>query len=127
MGPPPPAPPQGAWHPLWFLLGFYAAAAAWAFAWGSGLDSPALGLAASAATAVCLGCWALADARRRGHPVPAMSRTWFVVFAAAVVPGYAVWSRGWRGAGWAALAAAGWAALSFAAALAGGVLAFLWR
>lgn len=57
--------------------------------------------------AYVLGWWALVDARRRGSPIPFLARQWFFL-CPILVPGYAIWSRGWRGAGWVALLVAAW-------------------
>ncbi|HEY1187731.1 MAG TPA: hypothetical protein VGE74_08740 [Gemmata sp.] len=58
------------------------------------------------AFAVCLGWWAVTDARRRRRPIPVLSRPWFFLLAPVVVPGYVIWSRRWYGVGWVALHAA---------------------
>lgn len=50
--------------------------------------------------AVCLGWWAVVDARCRHHPFPLMTQPWIILFGAVAGPGYVIWSRRWRGAGW---------------------------
>jgi len=60
------------------------------------------------AMAVCLGAWAIADARRRQKPIPRSQKLWYVVFAGLVVPGYVILTRGWRGLGWVVFHAATW-------------------
>ncbi|AWM40548.1 hypothetical protein C1280_28580 [Gemmata obscuriglobus] len=76
------------------------------------------------ATAVCLGWWAVVDARRRRHPIPLLSRPWFFLLAPVVVPGYVIWSRRGWGAGLVALHAALWYGTGFAVMHIGGVIVF---
>lgn len=61
---------------------------------------------------VGLGWWAIVDARVRGHVIPLLSKSWFLLFSFFLVPGYIVWSRGWRGAGWIVLIGATWTILA---------------
>ncbi|MHC5540359.1 hypothetical protein ACYOEI_19230 [Singulisphaera rosea] len=55
-----------------------------------------------------LGWWALTDAKNRGRPIPLSAQPWFVLLAPSLVPGYLVWTRGWRGVLWVMLHAIGW-------------------
>ena len=55
------------------------------------------------------------------RPIPAMSHHWFVLLAGLLVPGYIIWSRGWRGAGWVMLHGFLWYASATIALLVGGV------
>lgn len=109
---PPPVPPGRPRHTVWFLAAFYADAVAVGVHSIRPSDPSPLDLVGPVALALCLGWWAVVDARRRRHPIPASSRVWFFVFAGIVVPGYVVYSRGWRGAGWVALHGALWYAVA---------------
>ena len=40
--------------------------------------------------------------------MPVLSKPWFFLFAGFVVPGYVIWSRGWRGVGWVLLHSVLW-------------------
>ena len=77
--------------------------------------------------AVCLGTWAIADARQRGQPIPRSQRLWFFAFATLVVPGYVVVTRGWKGLGWVLVHAAAWMTVFAAAMVFTGILLFLLR
>lgn len=66
----------------------------------------------SVAMAICLGTWAVVDAGHRRYKIPMSSQAWFVLFAGVVVPGYVIWSRGWRGLGWVILHSILWCALT---------------
>jgi hypothetical protein len=72
----------------------------------------------AAVLAVALGWWAVADARARWRPIPLLARPWFFVFAGLLVPGYVIWSRGWRGAVWVAVSVVGWVGVAIVVALA---------
>ncbi len=87
-------------HTAWFLMGYYALAAAWGIrqVWMS--EHSGLDLIFTLLSALLLGWWAIVDAERRNHPIPMMARAWFLLFAGIVVPGYVIWTRGWRGLGW---------------------------
>jgi len=83
----------------WFLTAFYVLAVA------NGLSSAwSEKTAADYLLGLCMtwvtGIWAIRDAMARGHPIPALSRGWFILFANPAVPVYVIWSRGWRGVGW---------------------------
>ena len=113
--------PGGARHTFWFLIAFYVLAA---FAGIRGTirvaydaQSSGLDILLPIADAVCLGCWTLADAKRRGHHIPSNTRLWFFLLAGIVVPGYVIWSRGWRGLGWVALNCIGWFAVATLASI----------
>lgn len=106
------------------MLAFYALAVVWGMRnvwfWLPSL----LDLIVPVACLICLGAWAIADARRRRHPIPILSRPWFFLMAWLLVPGYVVWNRGWRGAGWVALHAALGYVVVFAVTHIGGFIVF---
>jgi hypothetical protein len=115
-----PTPKRVPWHTRWFLLAFYALAIVNGirniYFWlPSGLD-----VLVPVLVAICLGWWATTDARRRKHPIPPLSKIWFYVLAVFLVPGYVMWSRGWRGLGWVVLNAVAWYALATVTMHAGG-------
>jgi hypothetical protein len=74
--------------------------------------------------AFCLAVWALEDARRRKYRIPSLSKPWFFLLAILVVPGYVIWSRGWRGLGWVALHAFCWFFLGVLVQQIGGTIVF---
>jgi hypothetical protein len=74
--------------------------------------------------AICLGWWAMVDARQRKRLIPRLSKPWFFLFAGLIVPGYIISSRGWRGLGWVVLHAVCWYALATAAMYAAGTIVF---
>jgi hypothetical protein len=90
------------------LIGFYALAAIWGILTVKPSQASILDLLFPIVFAICLGSWAVIDARRRRHPIPMSAQPWFILFAGVVVPGYVIWSRGWRGLGWLALHAFLW-------------------
>jgi hypothetical protein len=61
---------------------------------------------------VVLSTWAIHDSMVHGRPIPLLARAWFVIAIGIVVPGYILWSRGWRGLGWLLLHAVGWYAVA---------------
>ena len=75
-------------------------------------------------SAICLGWWALVDARRCGHSFPTLSRPWVFLFAGLVVPGYVLWSRKWRGAGWLVLHIILWYAVAIASLIGGAFMIY---
>jgi hypothetical protein len=99
-------------HTFWFPLAFYALAIVAGIRGAYASQSSKLDLLLPIAEAVCLGWWALVDARRRGHYIPTTARWWFVVLAGIVVPAYVIWSRGWRGLVWVAVNFFAWVALT---------------
>lgn len=111
-------------HTRWFLVAFCALAAAWGIRNIWFWEPSRLDLLVPIALAICLGCWAVEDARRLRHPLPVLARPWFFLLAVVVVPGYVIWSRRWRGVGWVALHTALWYALATAVMHGGGVLVF---
>lgn len=87
-------------HTRWCLATYYGLAVVWGVrSLYQERESP-LDYLEPLAMTIALGSWAIVDARRRGHPIPLLSRGWFFVFAGILVPGYAIGSKGWRGAGW---------------------------
>jgi hypothetical protein len=91
-----------------FLAVYYGLAIVWGVRSIRPAEPSVLDLLVPLVLAVTLGCWAIADARRQMRSIPLLSRHWFVLFALLLVPGYVVWSRGWRGVGWMALHSASW-------------------
>ncbi len=121
VGPPKPKPPSGR-HTFALLVAFYALAVPWGFR-NVYIQLPsALDLMFPFILAGLLCWWAVIDARRRGRPIPLLARPWFFLGAAAMVPGYIVWSRRWRGAGWIVLHAVLWMVLASAVMIAGNLL-----
>jgi hypothetical protein len=110
---------------LWFLCWLYGMAVVWGVRSLWGATPSALDLLVPLYSWCCVGYWAIADARRRGRPIPLLSEGWFLLAPPIAVPGYMVLCRGWRGAGWLVLNAMLWfilatVALLFAAAIAYG-------
>jgi hypothetical protein len=122
------AQPPPAWrgprHTRWFLVTFYALAVVWGVRNVRHAEPSGLDLLVPLALAAALGWWAIVDARRRRHPIPVLARPWFFLLAGLVVPGYVLWSRGWRGVGLVALHAALWYALATVAMHVGGVAVY---
>ena len=90
-------------HTRWFLIAYYCFAAAEGIhnirvAEASGFD-----LVLPIAFAICMGSWVIIDAERRRQPIPLLARPWFLLMAGLVVPGYVIWTRGWRGLGYVVL------------------------
>jgi hypothetical protein len=108
----PTTPERALQHTFWFLLAFYALAIVAGIRGAYASRSSDLDLLLPIAEAVCLGWWALADARRRGHDIPTTARWLFFVLAGVVVPAYIIWSRGWRGLWWVAVNLVAWVALA---------------
>ena len=106
-----------------FPLAFYGLAIVWGCRNVEYRHSSALDLLVPVALAVCVGLWALTDAKRRGHTVPMLARSWFILATGLVVPVYVIYSRGWRGVGWLVLHAVGWLALATVIMNVGG----MWR
>jgi len=128
---PPTSAPRSAtalgWHHTgWFLAVFYALAVVWGIRNIHFWQPSLLDLLVPIALAIALGCWALVDAKRRQQqqPIPILARPWFFLLAGFVVPGYVIWSRGWRGAGWVILHAGGWYGLATVIMHAGGTVVF---
>jgi hypothetical protein len=111
-------------HTRWFLVFYYLLAEL------SGVRSiwywrpSRLDFLVPPALAVALGLWVVADARRRGRPIPMFVQKWFVLLAPVLAPAYIIWSRRWRGVGWLTLHAALWYALATVTMHVGGVLVF---
>ena len=115
------APPGGYRHTYWFLASWYLLAVMWGIRDIHRAEPSHLDLLFPIALGLCPGSWAIVDARRRRRPIPMLSHHWFVLKAELLVPGYILWSRGWRGAGWMILHSLLWYALAMVALLAGGV------
>lgn len=63
--------------------------------------------------------WVIADARHRGHPIPLLAKPFFLLLSGFMLPGYIIWTRGWRGLGWMVLVLIIWYAMGFAVSYAG--------
>ena len=98
-----PAQSIGYRHTLWFLFAFYLLAVVWGVRNVHYWERSILDLLVPIAFNICTAFWALVDARRRGRPIPMFAQWIFLLFAGIVVPGYVIWTRGWRGLGWLAL------------------------
>jgi hypothetical protein len=120
----PPTAASGFWHTLWFLIAFYTLSVVWGVRNIRFREPSDLDLLMPVAFAICLGWWAIVDARRRGGPIPVLARPWFFLLAGVVVPGYVIWSRRWRGVGWVVLHAALWFVLATVAMHAGGMFVY---
>ena len=73
---------------------------------------------------LCLAIWGLEDVRRRKYKIPSNSKPYFFLFGLIVVPGYVLWSRGWKGLGWIALHAFCWLLLVVITQQIGGIVLF---
>lgn len=122
----PPGEPQDirARHTQYFFIGFYLLAVVWGIRGIYQTEASALDLLVPFALAVCLGWWALVDARHRRTPIPGSAKPWVFFLAGIVVPGYVVWSRGWRGLGWLVVHAFLWVALAAIAMHMGGMFVY---
>ncbi len=108
---------------VWFYVWFYTIAILWG-AQGAVASVQSGGDAIfQLSSALCLGMWAVADARQRQKPIPFFQQQWFFIFAGLVVPAYVIVTRGWKGIGWVALSAVSWFA---AATLAMHVAGFIY-
>jgi hypothetical protein len=121
---PTPTVTRGFWHTRWFLVAFYALAVVWGVRNVRFWEPSALDQLIPIALAICLGWWAIVDARRRRHPIPMLARPWFFLLAGLVVPGYVIWSRRWRGAVWVILLGILWFGLGTIVMHVGGVIVF---
>jgi hypothetical protein len=109
---------------LAFLFGFYALAMLWGIRNIYQTQPSGLDLLVPFGLAIWLGMWSVIDARRRGYRIPMSVQPWFFLLAGVVVPGYVVWSRGWRGVGWMILHACAWLLLATIAMNIGGMIVF---
>ena len=103
-----PEPTAGSFHTCCFLVAFYLLAVVWGVRSIYRTQVSGLDLLVPATLLICLGSWAIMDARRRRHPIPVLTQQWFLLLAVLVVPGYVIWSRRWRGLGWIALHVVVW-------------------
>lgn len=104
---------HGSMTPLaWFCIGYYALAILWGARSAVASERSAGDLVFQVMLALCLGAWAIADARRRQKPIPRSRQFWFFILAWAVVPGYVIVTRGWKGLGWTVLHFVGWYAIA---------------
>jgi hypothetical protein len=93
----------GSFHSGCFLVAFYLLAVVWGVRSIYRSEASGLDFLVPVSLSICLGSWAVVDARHRCHPIPMLSQSWFLLLAVLVVPGYVIWSRRWRGLGWLAL------------------------
>lgn len=115
----PPVPTARPRHTLRFLTAFYLLAVVWGVRSIRPDEPSGMDLLFPPVFALCLGWWAVVDARRRRHPIPLLSRSWFYFLAEPLVPLYVLWSRGWRGACWLVLNTVLWYAIVALVVLAG--------
>jgi hypothetical protein len=111
-------------HTFWFLAIFYVFAVAWGIRHIWYWVPSVVDLLMPVASAICLASWAIIDAKRRKRPIPLNSQAWFFLLAGIVVPGYVIWSRGWRGIGWVLLNLICWYMLTTVVMHAGGLMVF---
>ena len=110
-------------HLLWCLVAFYSLAVLSAarnvavHVFGTP-DATRFDLLMQIGFAFCLASWAVFDARRRRQSIPLLLQPWFLMFALVSVPGYVVWTRGWRGVGWVLLHSVCWIGLTIVAQIA---------
>jgi len=116
-------PPKPARHHA-LLTAYYATAIVWGIRCVYFDEPSRLDWLVPLLWSVILGWWAILDARHRGHPIPLLARPWFVLFAPFAVPGYVIWSRRLRGAGYVVLHGVAWYALSTAAMHIAGTLTY---
>ena len=113
--------------PLVYLGLFHLTAALWGVRLSYWWAESAFDLLVNVAAGVGLAGWAFGDARRRGRPVPVLSKQWLLVVAGPFAVWRALAARGrrgaWRGLLWAAGNAAVWVALGTAGSIAGGLFA----
>src|SRR4051794_29487850 len=86
-------------HTQNFFMGFYALAVIWGIRGIYQGQPSALDFLVPFSLAICLGWWAVVDARRRRKRISVSSLAWFFLLAGIVVPGYVIWTRKWRGVG----------------------------
>jgi hypothetical protein len=113
VSPPWPRPPRQrnpsrAPVPSFWVFYFFTLALLWGVRFGYMPQTSVLDLLTPLALEFGLCGWALSDARRRGQPIPLFSRSWYLVGAPFVVPGYLVLTRRPWGVGAAILYALGW-------------------
>jgi hypothetical protein len=118
-----PPPPRRAAHGL-FAATLLGIAVLWGLRLVGYTQPSAADLFAPIAVWGVLARWAIADANARDKPIPMGSRVWFILIAPVVVPGYFIWTRGWRGVLWVALLAAGWYATCVASIFIGRLVAY---
>lgn len=114
----------GSRHNRWFFISFYSLAVLWGIRSIYHAEPSMLDLLIPLALTICLGWWALSDARRRRHPIPVMAKPWFLLLAVLVVPGYVIWSRRWRGVSWVVLHGLVWYLTATVALHVGGFMMF---
>lgn len=97
---PAPSPPVIRRHTVWFLATYNLLCVVWGVRSVYHDQRSPLDWIVPVSIALALILWAFVDARRRGHHIPLLARPWFVLGYFVVVPGYIIWSRGWRGLFW---------------------------
>ena len=58
---------------------------------------------ASFACGIFTTSWAVSDSRKRGHPIVHILQLLMFLTWTVAIPIYLIWSRGWKGLGWAVL------------------------
>jgi hypothetical protein len=120
---------RASWNPLpWFLVSFYSLAILWGVRSAIYLEPSSTTLLLQLAIYLCLGLWAVADARQRQRPFPRSAQFWVLTLAFVAVPGYVVATRGWKGLLWVVLHALAWFTITTLAMHVTGALYFgdLW-
>jgi len=111
-------------HTRFFLTVYYALAVVWGARHIFYDQFSILDFLVPLSLTLCLGWWAIADARRRRTPIPLLAQAWFVLFAGLVVPGYVIWSRRWVGVGWIVTHAVMWYVLATICMHLGGMMIY---
>ena len=100
-------------HTWLFLAGFYLLAFALGFRVVLDLQPEPVGDLVLQLVLLAMACWwTIADARRRGRPIPLLTKSWLFLFAWLAVPGYVLWSRRWQGPLWLLLHGVLWLAVA---------------
>ena len=100
---PPAGPPTAAarfQHTRWFLVAYYLLALLWGVRNGWFWVPSRLDVLVPAALYAAGGWWAVVDSRARGHALSRAAQQWLFVAGGFLLPGYVIWSRGWRGLGY---------------------------
>ena len=90
-------------HTRWFLLAYYLLYAMWGVRSAWPTVPSRLDIMVPLALYTVASWWVIVDDRARGRAIPLLSQHWFFLAAGLLVPGYVIWSRGWRGVGYVAL------------------------
>jgi hypothetical protein len=111
-------------HTRLFLFFFYALAVVYGLRQMRLREPSPIDFMMQIAMPLCLATWAMQDIRHRKYRVPLLAKPWFFLFGSIVVPGYVIWSRGWRGLGWVVLHLFVWVVLAAIVGVVGGMLVY---